>query len=165
VQNAAAKMTGGQMSELFCMLLIPWFFKRLGVKYMLALGMLAWTLRYLLFAYGNDGALMWMLWGGILVHGICYDFFFVVGQIYIDREAPPALRAATQGLITLITYGAGMLVGAWLSGSVVDAHATAGGGLSAAHDWRSIWMFAAGASGAVLVLFLAVFSDKQAVSS
>ena len=127
--------------------------------------MLAWTLRYLAFAYGNDGALMWMLWGGILVHGICYDFFFVAGQIYIDREAPSALRAATQGLITLITYGAGMLVGAWLSGSVVDAHATGGGGLSTAHDWRSIWLFAAGASGAVLILFLAAFSDKQAVSS
>ena len=163
VQNAAAKMTGGQMSELFCMLLIPWFFRRLGVKGMLAIGMAAWTLRYLLFAYGNAGALVWMLWGGILIHGICYDFFFVVGQIYIDHEAPPALRAAAQGMMTLITYGAGMLMGAWLSGGVVDAHtlAAAGIGGGASHDWRAIWLFAAAAAGGVLILFLAVFSDDK----
>jgi nucleoside transporter len=161
IQNAAAKMTGGQVSELVCMLLIPWFFRRLGVKYMLAVGMLAWTLRYVLFAYGNGGTMMWMLWAGILVHGICYDFFFVVGQIYIDREAPEGLRAATQGLITLLTYGAGMWVGSWLSGSVVDGFAHAHGGASATHDWRSIWMFAAACAGVVLVLFLGAFSDKE----
>jgi nucleoside transporter len=87
VQNAAGKMTGGQMSELFCMVLIPWFFRRLGVKYMLVAGMAAWVIRYLLFAYGNPTNAMWMLWGGILLHGICYDFFFVTGQIYIDQKA------------------------------------------------------------------------------
>jgi nucleoside transporter len=163
IQNAAAKMTGGQMSEMLCMLLIPWFFRRLGVKYMLAVGMLAWALRYVLFAYGNGGSLMWMLWTGILVHGICYDFFFVVGQIYIDREAPEALRAATQGLITLITYGAGMLVGSWLSGRVVDAYAGAAAGGILTHDWRSIWMISAACAGVVLILFLGAFSDKRAV--
>src|SRR6201999_1846885 len=125
VQNAAGKMTFGQMSELFCMLLIPWFFRRLGVKYMLVAGMSAWALRYVLFAFGNSGQGMWMLWLGILLHGICYDFFFVTGQIYIDRKAPLALRAAAQGLITLITYGAGMLLGSWLSGNVVDHYAVA----------------------------------------
>jgi len=164
IHDAAAKMTGGQMSELFCMLLIPCFFRRLGVKYMLAVGMLAWTIRYVLFAYGSGGAMMWMLWTGILVHGICYDFFFVVGQIYIDREAPEALRAATQGLITLLTYGAGMLVGSWLSGRVVDVYARTGGNGVPVHDWRSIWMFSAACAGLVLVLFLGAFSEKKVVS-
>jgi MFS family permease len=143
---------------LFCMLLIPWFFRRLGVKYMLAVGMAAWALRYVFFAYGNAEALMWMLWGGIVLHGICYDFFFVVGQIYIDREAPAALRAATQGVITLITYGAGMLLGSWLSGRVVDAFAHAG---APGHDWRSIWTFSAVCSAVVLILFLTTFSEGK----
>src|SRR5580700_6055804 len=161
IHNAAGKMTGGQMSELCCMLLIPWFFRRLGVKYMLGLGMLAWAARYVMFAFGNGDTLLWMLWLGILLHGICYDFFFVVGQIYIDREAPHALRAATQGLITFLTYGIGMFVGSILSGWIVDAfaHVTASG--AAAHDWRSIWILAAVFSGLVLLLFLALFSDRS----
>jgi len=162
VANAAAKMTGGQMSELLGMLLIPWFFRRLGVKYMLALGMLAWVIRYVLFAYGQPGAYMWMLWGGILLHGICYDFFFVVGQIYVDREAPVALRAAVQGMITFLTYGIGMFVGSWLSGWVVDAYANAAGAGAAMHAWTSIWLVAAACAGAVLVLFLLAFSERRA---
>jgi nucleoside transporter len=161
IHNAAGKMTGGQMSELLCMLLIPWFFRRLGVKYMLALGMFAWTVRYGFFAFGNADALVWMLWLGILLHGICFDFFFVVGQIYIDREAPATLRAATQGLITCITYGAGMFIGAWLSGRVVDAYAFAGAGGSMTHDWHSIWMIAGICAAAVLVLFLFTFSERR----
>ncbi|MGC4028597.1 MAG: nucleoside permease [Steroidobacteraceae bacterium] len=161
VANAATKMTGGQMSELLCMLLIPWFFRRLGVKWMLAVGMLAWVLRYVLFSYGNAGPLVWMLWGGIVLHGICYDFFFVVGQIYIDRKAPAALRAATQGLITFLTYGAGMFVGAWFSGIVVDAYASTAGNGATVHNWFSIWMFAAVCSAVVLVLFLVAFTDRE----
>ena len=142
------------------MLLIPWFFRRLGVKYMLAAGMLAWVVRYLLFAYGNAGPGMWMLWLGILLHGICYDFFFVTGQIYIDLKAPAALRAAAQGLISLITYGVGMFVGSWLSGAVVDHFAgeTVGGHLL--YRWRPIWIFSAVASGLVLMAFLLAFRDK-----
>ena len=159
VVNAAGKMTGGQMSEILCMLLIPWFFRRLGVKYMLAVGMLAWVLRYAMFAFGAPGELMWMLWLGIVLHGICFDFFFVVGQIYIDREAPTALRAATQGLITFLTYGLGMFVGSWLSGVVVDAYATPG-----AHDWRSIWLIAGGCAFAVLVLFVLAFKDRRSAA-
>jgi len=124
IHNAAGKMTGGQMSELFCMLLIPWFFRRLGVKYMLAAGMAAWVLRYLLFAFGNPSTGVWMFWVGILLHGICYDFFFVTGQIYIDRKSSLALRSAAQGMITFITYGLGMFVGSWLSGAVVDHYTT-----------------------------------------
>jgi nucleoside transporter len=161
VQNAAGKMTGGQMSELFCMLLIPWFFRRLGVKYMLVAGMSAWVLRYVLFAYGSVGDRMWMFWLGILLHGICYDFFFVTGQIYIDRKASLALRAAAQGLITFITYGAGMFVGSWLSGAVVERYTAVAGSGDAVHAWRSIWLFAAGASAIVLVLFLFTFSDSE----
>jgi MFS family permease len=144
------------------MLLIPWFFRRLGVKYMLAVGMLAWVVRYTMFAYGDNDAMMWMLWTGIILHGICFDFFFVIGQIYIDRKAPPELRAATQGLITLITYGVGMLLGSWLSGIVVDSYSRTGVDGSVAHNWTSIWLFAAACAGAVLVLFLLAFRDREA---
>ena len=157
VINAAAKMTGGQFSELFCMLLIPWFFRRLGVKYMLAAGMFAWVLRYGLFALGNSGGRMWMLWAGILLHGICYDFFFVTGQIYIDTKAPPQLRAAAQSLITFITYGVGMLVGSAVSGAVVNHYTLPG----EAHRWLPIWTFAASASAAALVLLLLTFFERK----
>jgi len=159
--NAAGKMTGGQMSELFCMLLIPWFFRRLGVKYMLAAGMAAWVLRYLLFAFGDSGARVWMLGLGILLHGICYDFFFVTGQIYIDRKAAPALRAAAQGLIAFITYGLGMFVGSWLSGAVVEHYTSHGANGTISYDWGGIWVVAAVASAIVLVAFLMTFDDRQ----
>jgi nucleoside transporter len=160
VMNAAGKMTGGQMSELFCMLLIPWFFRRLGVKYMLVAGMLAWVLRYLFFAFGDAGPRIWMFWAGILLHGICYDFFFVTGQIYIDRKATAALRAAAQGLITFITYGAGMFVGSWLSGAVVEHYSAVLHGAST-YQWRAIWLFPAACAAVVLVLFLMMFSDRD----
>jgi nucleoside transporter len=162
VANAAGKMTLGQVSETLCMLLIPFFFRRLGVKWMLVAGMLAWVARYALFAYGDAGAGVWMLLGGIVMHGICYDFFFVTGQIYTDRKAPLAYRSAAQGMITLITYGVGMLVGSWLSGLVVDKFVT---GLlpdgSAAHNWKMIWLVASALSAIVLVLFLLVFNDNE----
>jgi nucleoside transporter len=161
VRDAAGKMTGGQMSELFCMLLIPWFFCRLGVKYMLIAAMLAWTLRYAFFAYGNSGSGMWMLWSGILLHGICYDFFFVTGQIYVDQRAPLALRAAAQGMITLITYGAGMLLGSWLSGRIVDLYAMTTASGAVTHSWRSIWLVSAACSTAVLLLFVVSFSNDR----
>jgi nucleoside transporter len=164
VKNAVGKMTGGQMSELFCMLLIPWFFRRLGVKYMLVAGMLAWTIRYVLFAFGNNGQDMRMLWLGILLHGICYDFFFVTGQIYVDRKAPLALRAAAQGLITLITYGAGMLLGSWLSGSVVDRYAYVSPSGAMMHNWQSIWSIAAVWSASALILFIPTFSDNERIA-
>jgi nucleoside transporter len=161
VENAAGKMAFGQISELTCMLLIPWFFRRLGVKYMLVAGMLAWAVRYVFFAYGNPGPGVWMLWAGILLHGICYDFFFVTGQIYIDRKASLALRAAAQGLITFITYGAGMFVGSWLSGAVVERYSTTAASGVVTYDWRAIWMFPAVASGIILLLFLVTFSDRS----
>ncbi len=165
VHNAAGKMTGGQFSELGCMLLIPWFFRRLGVKGMLMAGMGAWVIRYALFAYGGVGDRMWMLWLGILLHGICYDFFFVTGQIYIDRKASVALRAAAQGLITFITYGVGMFVGSWVSGAVVEHYTLANGLNGTAHEWRPIWLVSAGASAAVMVLFLVTFHDRESMQT
>jgi nucleoside transporter len=161
VQNAAGKMTGGQMSELLGMVLIPWFFRRLGVKYMLVAGMGAWFLRYIFFAYGDAGHAMWMFWGGILLHGICYDFFFVTGQIYIDQKADAGLRAAAQGLITFITYGLGMFTGAWLSGLVVQHYTLAVAQGAVTYNWRSIWLFTSIISALVLIFFLFTFSEDK----
>ncbi len=161
VRDAAGKMTGGQFSELVCMLLIPWFFRRLGAKYMLVTGMFAWALRYALFAYGNAGPRVWMLWVGILVHGVCFDFFFVTGQIYIDRKASPDLRAAAQGLISLITYGLGMFVGSWVSGAVVGHYGHVASDGAVLYDWRPIWIWAGALSAVVLLGFLFTFSDKE----
>jgi MFS family permease len=145
-----------------CMLLIPWFFRRLGVKYMLVAGIGAWVLRYLFFAFGSVTQGMWMLWGGILLHGICYDFFFVTGQIYIDQKAGAGIRAAAQGLITFITYGVGMFVGSWLSGFVVERYALASAAGTVTYDWRSLWLFSAIVSLLVLFFFLFTFSEKEA---
>jgi nucleoside transporter len=155
VVNAAGKMTLGQMSEIGFMLVMPIFFRRLGVKNMLIVGMAAWAARYLLFAYGNTGSLVWMLYSGILLHGICYDFFFVTGQIYVDQKAPPDLRAAAQGLIAFVTLGLGMFIGSWVSGRIVDAFALPGGG----HAWERIWIVPAAMAGAVLLLFAAFFKS------
>jgi nucleoside transporter len=152
VTNAAGKMTLGQMSEIFFMLVMPWFFRRLGVKYMLLVGMAAWAARYTLFALGDNGALVWMLYAGILLHGICYDFFFVTGQIYVDQKAPADLRAAAQGFIAFVTLGVGMLIGSWVSGRVVDMFRVDGG-----HAWRQIWLVPAAGAAAVLVLFALFF--------
>ena len=154
VSNAASKMTLGQGSELFFMLVMPWFFRRLGVKWMLLVGMLAWTARYAFFAFGNNADLVWMLYAGILLHGICYDFFFVTGQIYVDTKAPGDLRAAAQGLIAFVTLGVGMFIGSWASGRVVDAFVISGGG----HDWHRIWLVPAAMAAVVLVLFALFFT-------
>lgn len=160
VVNAAGKMTLGQMSELFFMLVMPWFFRRLGVKYMLLAGMAAWTARYTLFAYGNNGSLVWMLYGGIVLHGICYDFFFVTGQIYVDRRAPSDLRAAAQGLIAFVTLGVGMFIGSWVSGRVVDAFRIGATG----HAWTQIWVVPALGAAGVLVLFAVLFRSSETAS-
>jgi len=158
-------MAMGQGSELLCMLFIAWFFRRLGVKYMLIAGMSAWALRYVLFAFGNAGAGVWMLYLGILLHGICYDFFFVTGQIYVDRKAPLAYRAAAQGMITLITYGAGMFVGSFLSGWVVDHFATVAADGSATHAWQPIWLVSGGLSAVVLLLFWMAFKERDELTA
>ena len=119
--------------------------------------MLAWALRYTLFAFGNVGPAVWMLYAGILLHGVCYDFFFVTGQIYVDSQAGESIRAAAQGFITLVTQGLGYLIGSWVSGVVVDAHVLAGGG----HDWRGIWLVPAAFAVGILVLFALLFRPAQ----
>ena len=166
VTGAAAKMSLGQMSEIGFMLLMPWFLVRLGVKRMLLIGMAAWTARYLFFAYGNAGSGMWMLYLGILLHGVSYDFFFVTGQIYVDQKADVRIRAAAQGFIALVTLGAGQAIGSWLSGVVVDANshaALAGGAIT--HDWRAIWLVPAIGAVGVLLIFAALFKPKEELST
>jgi nucleoside transporter len=156
VQEAATKMTLGQASEFGFMLLLGWFLVRLGVKRILLMGMAAWALRYVFFAYGDAGSLQWMLYAGILLHGLCYDFFFVTGQIYVDQRAGVNIRAAAQGFLAFITQGAGLFIGSLLSGPVVDAYRTASG-----HDWRSIWLVPAIGAFAILLVFAALFRPAR----
>ena len=157
VPNATGKQTLGQMSEVLFMLLIPVFLNRFGMKTTLLVGMLAWAVRYLLFAFGNAGDLVSLLLIGIALHGVCYDFFFVSGQIYIDSKAGPQIKSAAQGLITLATYGAGMLIGFWAAGRITDAYVSAAG----VHDWKSIWQFPAAFAAAVFVLFALTFRNEN----
>ena len=159
VDKAAAKMTYGQMSEIFFMLVMPLFFKRLGVKKMLLVGMAAWVARYVLFAYGNGGQLAWMLILGIVLHGICYDFFFVTGQIYVDRQATPEIRSAAQGLIAFLTYGGGMFVGSIISGQVLKAYTLTAPAVG--HQWYNIWIIPAIGAAGVFLLFLVAFREKK----
>ena len=154
VANAAGIQTLGQVSEVVFMLLVPFFLKRFGMKMTLLIGMLAWAARYVLFAYGNAGELVFMLIVGIALHGVCYDFFFVSGQVFTDSKAGPRYKSAAQGLITLATYGVGMLVGFWVAGQLTAAFATDGG-----HDWRSVWIYPAGFAAAVAVLFALLFRN------
>jgi nucleoside transporter len=156
VQSAAAVQSLGQVSEVLFLLLMPFLLVRLGVKITLAIGMAAWALRYVFFAFGDAGSLYWMLLIGIVLHGICYDFFFVAGQIYTDKFAGARFRSAAQGLITLATYGVGILIGSLVSGPIVDRFATADG-----HDWTQIWIVPAVIAGVVLVLFLILFKDRR----
>ncbi len=156
VANATGKQTIGQMSEVLFMLLIPAFLKTFGMKITLLLGMLAWVCRYLLFAFGNTHELGFMLLMGIALHGACYDFFFVSGQIYTDSKAGARHKAAAQGLITLATYGVGMLVGFWAAGLIDDRYFVGG-----AHDWKSIWLYPAAFAAVVFVLFALMFRNER----
>ena len=157
VPAAAGKMTFGQMSEVVFMFLMPYLFVRLGVKRMLLIGMAAWVLRYVLFALGDAGSGFWMLMIGIVLHGICYDFFFVTGQIYTDNKAGEQFKSAAQGLITLATYGLGMLIGFYIAGLVVDAYTTGDG----SHNWENVWLVPAAISGLVLLLFFMFFKEQR----
>lgn len=159
-ENAAGKMTLGQMSELVFMLVMPFFMARLGVKKMLLLGMLAWLIRYVLFAMGNSEALVFMFYAGILLHGICYDFFFVTGHIHVDNVAPKKIQASAQGFIALITYGLGMLIGTKVSGIVVKMYETELAAGSFTHDWKTIWLIPAGMAAVIIVVFAIFFKES-----
>lgn len=157
VSAVSAKMTLGQWSEIGFMLLMPFFFARLGVKWMLIVGMIAWTVRYALFAMGDAGAGMWMLYIGILLHGVCYDFFFVTGQIYVDKKAPSHLRGAAQGFIAFVTLGAGMFIGSLVFGRVLGMYELG----AASHNWPAIWVVPAAFSAIVLALFAVMFTENR----
>ncbi len=157
MKNPTGKMTIGQFLEIFFLLLLPFFFKRFGFKFTILMGMLAWAVRYALFAYGNAGDLSFMLIIGIALHGICYDFFFVSGQIYTNAKAGEKYKSAAQGLITLATYGVGMLMGFKIAGIITDMY-TKGAG---AYDWKMIWIIPSLIALAVFILFLVFFRSKN----
>ncbi len=154
--GVAGKQSMGQMSEVIFMVLMPWFFVRLGVKKMLMVGMLAWVIRYALFASGDTGDLVGMLYLGILLHGICYDFFFVTGQIYVDKKASKEIRASAQGFIALVTYGVGIGLGSVLSGQIVDLFTVDG-----VINWSTIWWIPSGFALLITILFSATFKDNS----
>jgi nucleoside transporter len=159
VSNIAATQTLGQVSEVVFMLLMPFFFRRLGVKWMLTVGMGAWVLRYALFAMAAPDAIFWMIAAGILLHGICYDFFFVTGQIYVDKKSTPAIRGQAQGFLVLITYGVGMLIGAQVAGNVYNSFLDGGSQLTL-QQWQSFWWIPAAFAAGVMVLFALLFRDR-----
>ncbi|WP_425235335.1 nucleoside permease [Ulvibacterium sp.] len=157
VANPAGKMTIGQISEILFMLLLPFFFKKYGFKKTMLVAMLAWALRYVLFAYGNPGELAFLLLLGIALHGICYDFFFVSGQIYTDSKAGTHIKSAAQGLITLATYGIGMLIGFWIAGKITDTYVS----MEGAHAWEIIWLYPAAFALLVFFLFFIFFKNEK----
>ena len=158
LHNAAGKMILGQVSEAVFILAIPFLFTNIGVKNMLLLGMTAWILRYICFAYGNTDANTWMLYAGIILHGVCYDFFFVTGYMYTEKKAGEKIKNAAQGLFTFATYGVGMFIGTWFSGFIVDQHKITDG-----HDWKGIWFVPAMIAAAVLVYFILFFREKKEI--
>jgi len=158
MDNAAGKMILGQVSEAIFILAIPFLFNSIGVKKMLLLGMIAWILRYVCFAYGNVDANLWMLYAGIILHGICYDFFFVTGYMYTEKKAGEKIKNAAQGLFTFATYGVGMFIGTWFSGFTTD-HYTIDG----VHQWKEIWFVPAYIAVAVLLYFIFFFKEKTEI--
>lgn len=158
-ERIASTMSIGQMSEIFFMLVMPFFFRKLGVKWMLLVGMLAWVLRYGLFAAAAPSAVTWMILVGIALHGICYDFFFVTGQIYVDKTAGPTIRGQAQGFLVLVTLGLGMLIGAQISGQLSNAMITAEG-TAKLMQWRNFWLVPCIAAALIMVAFAMLFREK-----
>lgn len=157
VPGAAAVQSLGQVSEVLFLLIMPLMLKKVGIKRTLLIGMLAWAARYALFAFGDAGSLIWLVILGLLLHGVCYDFFFVAGQIYTDRFAPKKVRSAAQGLISLATYGVGLLIGSLISGPIVDAFLAADG----THDWLAIWLIPAALAVLVTIFFASLFRERS----
>jgi nucleoside transporter len=160
VQNAAGKMTLGQVSEVVAMLMMPLIYRRFSVRAILLMGLASWSIRYVLLGYGNAGAGMWMFYIAILLHGVCFDFFFMTGQLYADQEAPLHLRATAQGFFTFVTYGVGMFIGSMLSGVAVDYFST-GTGTTVTRNWNGFWLSSAGMAFLILLL-VAIFFQSRA---
>ena len=171
MENPAAKMTLGQMSEVLFMLALPIFLKLYGIKTTLLVGMIAWVVRYAMFSFGADDGVVWMMIGGILLHGICYDFFFVTGQIYTDKIAPPEIRSQAQGMLVFFTLGLGMFIGALVAGKIEAAHTVMveatepGADPGKMVEWASLWLKPAGMAAMVMLLFAFAFSGKKADES
>lgn len=171
MENPAARMTLGQMSEVLFMLALPIFLKKFGIKTTLLVGMIAWVARYAMFSFGADDGVVWMMIGGILLHGICYDFFFVTGQIYTDKIAPPEIRSQAQGMLVFFTLGLGMFIGALVAGKIEAAHTVMveatepGAEPGKMVEWASLWLKPAGMAAVVMLLFAFAFSGKKADES
>lgn len=160
IENPGFKMSFGQMSEVVFIVMMPLFFRFLGFKWMLLTGMLAWVLRYVLFALAAPASILWMIMGGIILHGICYDFFFVAGQIYVDKISTREIRGQAQGFLVLMTYGAGMLIGAQISGWVYNGIVTSTGA-AAAGEWQTFWTIPAVLAGIIMAVFALFFRDGR----
>jgi nucleoside transporter len=158
MENTAGKMVMGQISEALFILAIPFLFNRIGVKKMLLIGMTAWILRYLCFAFGNIDTNLWMLYAGIILHGVCYDFFFVTGYMYTEKKSNERIKNTAQGLFTFVTYGLGMFIGTWFSG-FVTSHYTING----VYQWSKIWFIPAYIAVAVLICFIFFFKEKRQI--
>jgi len=158
MQNAAGKMVMGQISEALFILAIPFLFNRIGVKKMLLIGMTAWILRYRCFAFGNMDVNLWMLYAGIILHGVCYDFFFVTGYMYTEKKSNERIKNAAQGLFTFVTYGLGMFIGTWFSGFITSYYS-----VNNVYQWRNIWYMPAYIAVAVLICFIFFFKEKKQI--
>jgi nucleoside transporter len=164
VVNAAGKMTLGQMSEVLAMLMMPFIFRRITLKAILLIGLMAWSVRYGLLAYGNAGNGMWMFYIAILLHGVCYDFFFMTGQLYTDQKAPVNLRGTAQGFLTFLTYGLGMFIGSLLSGWAVDFFTTTVG-TTVVRNWTGFWLSSAMSALVIFLLIAVFFRDNSKVQT
>ncbi len=164
VTNAAGKMTLGQVSEVGMMLVMPLVLRRFSVKAILMAGLAAWTVRYALLAVGDAGPGVWMFYVAILLHGICYDFFFMTGQLYTDQQAPAHLRSAAQGLLTFMTYGVGMYAGSVISGNALDFFTT-GSGAAAVRDWKTFWLSSAAGAFVILLIVGALFRSNAKIEA
>ena len=164
VVNAAGKMTLGQVSEVGVMLLMPFIFRRITVRGVLMLGLICWSLRYGLLAYGNSGGMIWMFYAAILLHGFCFDFFFMTGQLYTDQEAPPHLRGTAQGFLIFITYGLGMFLGSLLSGVAADFFTTTNGA-NVTHNWKAFWLSSGAGAFAILLMIVFFFRSRAKIEN
>jgi nucleoside transporter len=165
MSNVENKMSLGQASEVLFMLLIPFSLQKFGIKKMLIVGLIAWIVRFICFGNGDGISSEWILYLAIILHGVCYDFFFVTGQIYTDNKAGEKIKNSAQGLITLATYGIGMGIGSKLSGIVLDKYTITDAAGVVSHNWNGVWMIPAGIAAVVLVLFIIFFNDKKVVSN